>query len=268
MFTQLRAGQIRSRHANTCQQVNPTDSISERFWETKPVEELYDTWSRPRRGCEARRARRAHKRLDAFRTILDRHCADVYDSGFIPEGSSAEGYDAARDSRPYPVSAVQNWRASRFTAIRTLFHGLSPLWMRTTSSCATGVPFVLVAIAEAYAWTGGDPVAVDRLINLAGPDHDWRVRVAAFNALTYLPEPACSALTVAEAALDDDNEYVRGAARYLRLVLGRSTRPTRRSLTWNATVPRVTIVRGTVTPRRNDDARRRCHARPASPYRG
>lgn len=224
---------------------NRLDSISERFWETKPVEELYDTWSDRDEVANLVGFAEHAKRLDAFRTILDRHCADVYDSGFIPEGSSAEGYHAARDPGLYPVSAVQQLARlavhrdaaliPRFVAALDENNELLRYWgaqglllLGKESQPAAGslsahlddpVPFVRVAMAEAYAWAGGHPVAADRLICLAGPDHDWRVRLAAFNALTYLPEPACSALAVAEAAQDDDNEYVRGAARYLCLLL-------------------------------------------------
>ena len=49
----------------------------------------------------------AHREtLERMRTALKRHTLEINDNGFIPEGSTLEGYDASRKTGAYPIERV------------------------------------------------------------------------------------------------------------------------------------------------------------------
>lgn len=78
----------------------------DRFWRTKPFEELYDVETDPdqMRNLVDEPAMRA--KLAEMRAALDEHILKVNDNGFIPEGCSLQGYSRSRAAGQYPLAAV------------------------------------------------------------------------------------------------------------------------------------------------------------------
>jgi hypothetical protein len=76
------------------------------FWGEKPTEELYDMVTDPDnvKNLAADPAHRAT--LVRMRSALKEHTLEIVDNGFLPEGSSLEGYEASRQPGAYPVGRV------------------------------------------------------------------------------------------------------------------------------------------------------------------
>lgn len=76
------------------------------FWGEKPTEELYDMVADPDnvKNIAADPAHRAT--LARMRSALKEHTLEIVDNGFLPEGSSLEGYQASRQPSAYPMDRV------------------------------------------------------------------------------------------------------------------------------------------------------------------
>ena len=76
------------------------------FWGPKPTEELYDMLADPDSVNNFAADPAHHATLERMRGALRRHTLDIYDNGFLPEGSKLEGYDASRRAGAYPLERV------------------------------------------------------------------------------------------------------------------------------------------------------------------
>jgi arylsulfatase A-like enzyme len=76
------------------------------FWGPKPVEELYDMPADPD-SIKNLAGDPAHgATLQQMRAALKKRILEINDNGFIPEGSTLEGYDASRLAGAYPLERV------------------------------------------------------------------------------------------------------------------------------------------------------------------
>ena len=81
-------------------------------------------------------------------------------------------------------------------------------------------PQVRIALAEALGHAGNPDHSVALLVSMLDGENHPRLRLQAVEALIYLPlRPRILALAAATRAAADIDEYVRGAAEYLRLRL-------------------------------------------------
>ncbi|MPY87775.1 MAG: sulfatase-like hydrolase/transferase [Luteitalea sp.] len=83
------------------------------FWETKPVEELYDLESDPDEVRNLATSARHRAVLERLRRALDEHAAEVRDVGFLPEyemhrrAASSTPYEMGHDPRRYDLDRVR-----------------------------------------------------------------------------------------------------------------------------------------------------------------
>ncbi len=229
------------------------NALQERFWGTKPAEELYDLEADPDEVVNLADDERYHLQLARMRTALDRHMVAIRDQGFIPEGAPMEGYDQSRMPGAYPLQRVmalaksaaerQPRNAPRFAANLRDQNEVVRYWaaqgLLMLGEGATGVaadmlpafdaepsPRVRVVLAEALVHVGHADVAVPYLTATMASHEDSIVRLMAVNALTYIPrDAAMPAIDVAEAAYEDPNQEVRSASRYLFHMLDGSYEP-------------------------------------------
>ncbi|MEI8288693.1 MAG: sulfatase-like hydrolase/transferase [Verrucomicrobiota bacterium] len=76
------------------------------FWGEKPTEELYDLAADPDSVNNLARNPAHHQALDRMRNALKQRVLELKDNGFLPEGSTLEGYEASRQPGAYPVERV------------------------------------------------------------------------------------------------------------------------------------------------------------------
>ncbi|MCX8108453.1 MAG: sulfatase-like hydrolase/transferase [Verrucomicrobiae bacterium] len=76
------------------------------FWGQKPAEELYDLEKDPHNTRNLADNPEYQTVLGRMREALRRHCIQIVDNGFLPEGSPLEGYEASRNPRAYPIEKV------------------------------------------------------------------------------------------------------------------------------------------------------------------
>jgi tetratricopeptide (TPR) repeat protein len=76
------------------------------FWGEKPCEELYDVQSDPDNVHNLAGDPLHRGDLERMRAALRRWMLEINDNGFIPEGSSLEGYDASRRAGAYPIAQI------------------------------------------------------------------------------------------------------------------------------------------------------------------
>jgi arylsulfatase A-like enzyme len=76
------------------------------FWGTKPTEELYDMLADPDNVKNLASDPAQLETLERMRTALKRHTLEIYDNGFMPEGSPLEGYDESRKAGAYPLERI------------------------------------------------------------------------------------------------------------------------------------------------------------------
>jgi len=76
------------------------------YWGEKPSEELYDMLADPD-SVKNLAGGAAHRvTLERMRAALKRHSLEVVDNGFLPEGSTLEGYEASRKPGGWSVERV------------------------------------------------------------------------------------------------------------------------------------------------------------------
>jgi arylsulfatase A-like enzyme len=234
----------------TLHRAGKLDAVQDRFFGTKPFEELYDLSRDPDQIDNLAPRRPAD--LARLSHALDAHMIAINDNGFIPEGMAGEGWIPSRDRVRYPLerlmalgrqaaAARPGDRAALMRALADpnpvvrywaatglLIQGAPADAARaglTTAMTQDPEPQVRVVAAEAVArW--GDDTAIAVLGSLAARDQSREVRLAALNALTVLGERARSQLPVIDlAAQEEDAEYLRNAGRYLSAVLRNTYRP-------------------------------------------
>jgi len=76
------------------------------FWGEKPTEELYDMLADPDSIHNLASAPASRETLEKMRAALEKRVVVDMDNGFLPEGSTLEGYDASRVAGAYPIERV------------------------------------------------------------------------------------------------------------------------------------------------------------------
>jgi len=76
------------------------------FWGEKPTEELYDSLADPDNLHNLAADPAQRQTLDRMRAALASRVVANNDNGFLPEGSTLEGYDASRAPGAYPIGRV------------------------------------------------------------------------------------------------------------------------------------------------------------------
>jgi arylsulfatase A-like enzyme len=224
--------------------------VQDRFWGEKPAEELYDLVEDPNEVYDLADDPSHRERLEAMRAALDEHMLAINDNGFIPEGSSAEGYDASREPGAYPLEQLMELGALAIRRdpdeVPTLVEALddpNPIiryWgalgcsmlgrgaepaaadLRSHLDDPDEDAWVRVQCADALARAGADD-AVDDLVSVVGDAAaPFPVRLQAVRSLAVLGPAAAPAGEVLVAAASDPNEYVAAAARHaVAVVQGR-----------------------------------------------
>lgn len=221
------------------------NAVQNRFFQTKPYEELYDLAADPHQIHDLA-SDPAHRRtLAGLSKALDAQMVAIHDNGFVPEGMAGEGWAASRDPALYPLAelmvlartaargkadglpalraasrhragAMRYWAA---TGLLILGAAAAPARSDLRALLADPEPQVRIVAAEALAGLGETDRAVPVLVALATPPQPWQVRLYALNALTFIGPAAMPALGIARAAKDDSSEYIKNAGRYLALKL-------------------------------------------------
>jgi len=227
--------------------------VQDRFFQTKPYEELYDLAADPDEIHNLAGDPAAADMLAGMRRLLDEHMVAINDNGFVPEMMAGEGYEASRDPALYPLRDVM---ALAEVAARGDPAGLDRLVAALASPVpvlrywgATGLlilgakaapardalrramdgdeaPHVRIVAAEALARLGDHDAPVRQLIALSEEGPDWQVQLHALNALCFIDRAAAApALPTAQRAAQSEQEYIRSLGRYLTAVLTNSYTP-------------------------------------------
>jgi hypothetical protein len=165
------------------------------FWGEKPTEELYDMSADPDSIHNLAGDSTHMAVLESMRAALRKHSLEVYDNGFIPEGSALEGYTQSRMKGAVPFERVldlANTASERdpknlSRLIDSLEDPSEPVRWWAAQGCA-------ILRGEAGA-------ARDALLNRL-KDPSGAVRVAAAESLLYLGAEA-QALSALEEVLGD-----------------------------------------------------------------
>lgn len=228
------------------------NAAQERFWREKPAEELYDLEADPHQLTNLA-ADPAHRdRLEALSGALEAHMIATNDNGFIPEGTSAEGYAESRKAGAFPIADVlplarkaiardpanaagfvaglkHSNEVMRFWAAQGLLMLDGPSASRQVLAVALATevsPHVRCVLAEALGKAGDPATAATALAAVLESDLSKRVKLMALEALTYLPVEAVRAARPAiEKVVDLKEEYTLDAYHYLRLRLDGSYTP-------------------------------------------
>ncbi len=215
------------------------------FWEEKPFEELYDLKNDPDEIRNLAQSKDHQQILKRMRGELEKHILAVRDNGFIPEGSTLEGYLPSRDPGKYPLEriletanevcrrdpaglpGILRWMEDENECIR-YWAVLGCVMLREKAGKAEAalrkhlrqdLPPIQVAAAEALCYLGGEQSALPFLeATLRSHANPW-VRLQAANALQNIGEKARPAIGALEQATRDANNYVVRAAGYTYAVL-------------------------------------------------
>jgi hypothetical protein len=213
------------------------DEVKDRFFHTKPAEELYDTEADP---WEIRNLAgdAAHREtLDRLRGELRRWMLEIRDLGFLPEaelrtrfGATAPHEAVRKDPKSYPLEKILEAadRASRgdptslelldaddsavryWGAIGALVLGEKARTgeERLVKALGDASPSVQVASAQALAGLGRLDVALPALARALQSENEW-VKVQALNVLDELGPKAAPVRAAVEALKQDKGEYVK-----------------------------------------------------------
>jgi arylsulfatase A-like enzyme len=225
-----------------------------RFFGPKPYEEFYDRQTDPDEIDNRIADAKLKRMVKEFRRALDAQILQIVDNGFIPEGSSLEGYHESRTAGAYPLRRVMTLaqaaaradprKISLFRAGLTDSNEVVRYWAATglliladksamalpdLRAAAHGdtVPQVRVVAAEALVRAGEVDAGVTVLAALARPDQSWEVRLQALNALTGIGDSARGAIAEIQLATEDKQEYLLRAGHYLLAKLDGTYEPGR-----------------------------------------
>lgn len=219
--------------------------VQDRFFHTKPYEELYDLKADPYQIANLVGSAPAAGTLARLRQALDAQIVAIHDNGFIPEGMAGEGYVPSRNAALYPLAQVMALAGGAAGGTASVEHlgqmlthpvAVMRYWAATgllikgasARSAQTALSHALlndpsdhvrVVVAETLVRLGQNDPAVARLTALADQTAIWQVQLQALNALTFIGEAAHPALPTIQRAADSEQEYVRNAGRYLTAVL-------------------------------------------------
>lgn len=241
------------------------NAAQDRFFQTKPYEELYDLKADPEQ-LHNLAADPAHQSfLKMLSQTVDTHMLAINDNGFLPEEMPGEGWAPSRNPALYPLQDVMALAAvaarkdpSRVPFLRKMAShpapvmrywavtGLLILGHKAVSSrsvlrraLSDDQPHVRIVAAEALARLGEPDAAVRILIDLAAAPQPWQIRLYALNALTCIGKLAMPALAVARAAQMETSEYLKSAGKYLALKLTDSYTPQTEVFDWQGMQRRI-----------------------------
>ncbi len=213
------------------------NEVQDRFFHTKPAEELYDTEADPWEIRNLAEAPEHRDTLQRLRTELRRWLLEIRDVGFLPEaelrtrfGATAPHEAVRKDPKSYPLekildaaelasrgdrkclkllddedSAVRYWGAIGCLALRENARmGIE----RLTKALNDPSPSVQVASAHALAEIGLEGLAIPALAQALKSDNEW-VRVHALNVLDDLGPKAAPLRVAVEGLRADPSEYVK-----------------------------------------------------------
>ena len=240
------------------------DPVQSTFWRPKPGVELYDTVSDPHEIHNLAGSPEFAEVEQRLSRALRDHMLEVYDNGFLTEGSSAEGYDASRVPAAYPLDrvldvadlVVRQDRAELQELLSALDDGdptvrrwaaIGVLAMAAADSATSArlraallveqQPSVVIPCAETLARYTGDADAVARLVTLVGAEYSMGERLEALSALTALDVDAVRPFRdVVVVASDDSNVDISSAGRYLLLRLDGTYTPKSSTFAWKKLV--------------------------------
>jgi uncharacterized sulfatase len=222
------------------------NDVQDRFFRTKPVEELYDTVADPWeiRNLADDPAQRGT--LDRMRAELRRWMIEIRDLGFLPEAElrtrfgSTPAHEAVRmDAKSYPLerlidaaeratrgdqkcvdllddpdSAVRYWGA---IGCRVLREKAAPAQDRLLKALGDESPSVRIAAADALSQRGRIDESLPVLARSLQDENEW-VRLHAATVLDGLGAKADPVRDALKAAARDKNDYIR---RVLEHALGK-----------------------------------------------
>jgi arylsulfatase A-like enzyme len=219
----------------------------EAFFKPKAYEELYDLRFDPDQIVNLAKNTAMARRMRELRRALDRHMISINDNGFIPEGSTLQGFEKSRVPGVYPlrkIMALAQAAARAEPRKLTLFiDGLSDANEVVRYWAATGLLIlgnsaaiaadelsviaahdtslqVRVVAAEALIRLGDVESGTAQLAKLAVAPSPDPVRLMAFNALSENLDAARAVAPVIGQASDQDSyDYVRDNAYHLAAVL-------------------------------------------------
>jgi arylsulfatase A-like enzyme len=221
-------------------------AASERFWQDKPAEELYDLRADPDELTNLVSDSRVAAKLGELRSALDAHMIEVNDNGFIPESAPTEGYDASRAAGAYPLAQVmalaalaakrQSANLPTFVQNLTASNPVLRYWAAAgclmlgtgATSAATALErrmdtdawvYVRIVAAEALGRMGRLTRAVPYLAGVVDSTEQVPIRLQAVGALTALGAAALPALPAVRKAAQSSDVQLRSAGRYLQFVL-------------------------------------------------
>ncbi|NBC35068.1 sulfatase-like hydrolase/transferase [Novosphingobium sp. FSY-8] len=236
----------------TAHRAGRLNAVQDRFFQTKPFEELYDLHADPHEIANLAGTPAHAAQLARLRAALDAHMVAIHDNGFIPEGMAGEGLVASRNAAIYPLARVMavagdaaSGRKSPAQLAALLRDGVAVVryWaaMGLLIAGARAAPqmgamqaafaaetsdHVRICLAEALIRAKAAPAPlVDYLAAQVAQQAAWPLQLQALNALTYVGEAARPATPVIAQAAQSNQEYVRNAARYLTSVLDGSYTP-------------------------------------------
>ncbi|WP_446653477.1 sulfatase-like hydrolase/transferase [Blastomonas sp.] len=222
------------------------NAVQDRFFGTKPFEELYDLAADPHEVRDLARDPAHRSILAHFSDVLDEHMVAIHDNGFLPEAMAGEGWIESRDPKLYPLKdvmalariaaaggtkALPRLRAALESPVEVIRYwgamGLviqgqdaRPVQQAMLDHLATErSPHVRIQLSEALARLGQAETAIPALIALCDPAHPWQIRLHALNALTFVGDLAQPAIDAARLAADDERVYLASAGKYLLLKL-------------------------------------------------
>ena len=217
--------------------------VQDRFFRTKPAEELYDTDADPWEIHNLADAPEHRETLQRLRAELRRWLLEIRDVGFLPEaelrtrfGATAPHEAVRKDPKSYPLekilnaaerassgdpnclellddedSAVRYWGAiGGLVAPENAKSGSA----RLTKALADPSPSVQVAAAHALAGIGMEELALPVLMRALANDNEW-VRVHALNVLDDLGPKAAPARKAVETLQSDPNEYIKALVKHI-----------------------------------------------------
>ncbi|MFJ9567534.1 sulfatase-like hydrolase/transferase [Streptomyces fuscichromogenes] len=223
------------------------DDVQERFWSSKPAEELYDYAADPDGLDNLVDDPSRSADLDRLRTALDAYLIEINDNGFIPEGAALEGYDDSRVPGAYPIEDVielAGQAIQRDASLAGYFAGrLGDANLVIRYWAAQGLlilgpdaapqlpaleqrwevedsPQVKVALAEVLVNLGSAEPVFPWLADTLKTSDSVPVRLQAVNALTYIGDAAKAVLPAIDfVTLLSGNEYLFAAGSYLGTLL-------------------------------------------------
>ncbi|MBC5766754.1 sulfatase family protein [Ramlibacter albus] len=226
--------------------------VQERFWQTKPHEELYDTFEDFHQIQNLADRPEVSAKLEELRRALDDHMIAVNDNAFIPEGSSLLGYTRSREPNAYPLRALMKLAAkaaqgdprnlAEFQRLLRHDHECMRYWaaqgllildakaqpalddMKAALGRESSVP-VRIVLAELLVRLANDRDALRQLGTVLDYEPKGVFRLQALNALTYVAERAGPIRPAIVRSAADQHRHVMRAAEHLLQVMDRSYDP-------------------------------------------